>query len=380
MTVIHPKVINGIDVLEGSGFESIAGKRVGLVTNHTGKTTDGRSTVDVLCQAPNVTVTALFGPEHGIRGVQDEAVDDGIDVKSGLPVYSLYGARTKPTEDQCRNIDVFVYDIQDIGCRFYTYLSTLGNVLEAAQDLEKAVIVLDRPNPIGGRVAGPYPDSNRLSFTAYHRIPVRHGLSLGELARLIHAERGLQCHLEVVSVQGWSRMQWFDETNLTWINPSPNMRSLYAALLYPGIGLLEFTNISVGRGTDRPFELVGAPYIDGVSLAESLNERNIAGIRAMPVNFTPTSSVYSGELCSGVMFTVTDRDVLDPIELGFELARLLVRHYPKAYDTEKLDTLLVNDRIHRALMECDDFEETKNLYVDDCGDFERRCTPLRLYP
>jgi len=380
MTIIHPKVITGVEVLERSGFEQIAGSRIGLVTNHTGITTDGRSTVDVLCQASNVAVTALFGPEHGIRGVQDEAVDDGVDVKTGLPVYSLYGARTKPTEEQCRAFEVFVYDIQDIGCRFYTYLSTLGNILEAAHDLGKAVVVLDRPNPIGGDAAGPYPDHDRLSFTAYHKVPVRHGLSLGELAKLIHKERGLECRLEVVPVHGWNRNLWFDETNLIWTNPSPNMRSLYAALLYPGVGLLEFTNISVGRGTERPFELLGAPYIDGVGLAVGLNNRRIAGVQAMPVSFTPASSVYSGELCSGVAFTVTNRTVLDPIKLGFELARLLIRNYPGAYSTDKLDTLLVNDNIYRALFNCEDFEDLRNLYAGDCPDFERRCASSKLYP
>jgi len=372
-------VLNGVDVMERSQFAQVAGRRVGLVTNHTGRTRDGRSTADLLHGAPGVELAALFSPEHGIRGLRDEAVDDDVDPATGLPVYSLYGARTRPAAEQCAGIDVFVYDIQDIGCRFYTYVSTLGHILEAAEEFGKAVLVLDRPNPIGGKVSGPNPDVGRLSFTAYHSIPVRHGLTVGELGRLIHLERGLSCPLEVVPVKGWLRGLWFDETGLPWVNPSPNMRSLYAALLYPGIGLLEFTNISVGRGTDRPFEVIGAPYIDGLRLAEHLNACGTDGVRAMAVNFTPNSSVFSGVSCSGVMFTITDREAFDPIRLGLETARILIRDYSEGYSIEKLDTLLVNSKVKEALIADREIDYIRGLYGGSETEFRGRSERVLLY-
>jgi uncharacterized protein YbbC (DUF1343 family) len=373
------RVLNGIDVLIQSDFEQIAGCRIGLVTNHTGRCTDGRSTADILHDAANVELTALFGPEHGIRGVRDEAVDDDVDAITGLPVYSLYGTRNRPTADQCVSFDVFVFDIQDIGCRFYTYLSTLGNVLEAAHEFGKRVVVLDRPNPIGGQVSGPMPDEDRLSFTAYHEIPVRHGLTMGELARLIHKERKLVCALDVVTLKNWRRNQWFDETGLTWINPSPNMRSLYAAALYPGIGLLEFTNISVGRGTDRPFELLGSPFIEGDRLAELINAARIEGVRAMAVEFTPSVSVYQGERCSGIMLNVLDRNAMDPVKLGLWIAHELIGLYPEEYSTKKLDTLLVNAELCERLVGGESVGRIVKEYEGNYADIEGRFAGIRLY-
>ena len=254
------KVLTGIDVLERDNFKQLAGLRVGLVTNHTGRNREGRQTIDVLHKAAGVKLVALFSPEHGIRGLADEKISDAKDEATGLPIYSLYGETRRPKPEQLKDLDALVYDIQDVGARFYTYISTLGYILEEAAKAKLPVFVLDRPNPIGGvDVEGPTADHDKLSFIAYHTIPARHGLTVGELAQLFNQQRKIGADLRVIKMDGWRRAMWFDETNLTWTNPSPNMRSLTEATLYPGVGLLETTNVSVGRGTDTPFEIVGAP-------------------------------------------------------------------------------------------------------------------------
>ncbi|HKE55148.1 MAG TPA: exo-beta-N-acetylmuramidase NamZ domain-containing protein, partial [Pyrinomonadaceae bacterium] len=263
-TTAGVKVLTGIDVLERDGFKQLAGMKIGLVTNHTGRDRDGRQTIDVLNNAPGVKLVALFSPEHGIRGLADEKVSDSKDDATGLPIYSLYGDTRRPRPEQLKDLDALVFDIQDVGVRFYTYISTLGYLMEEAAKAQRPVFVLDRPNPIGGvEVEGPTADADKLSFTSYHTIPVRHGLTMGELGQLFNQQRKIGCDLRVIKMDGWRRSMWFDETNLTWINPSPNMRSLTEATLYPGVGLLETTNVSVGRGTDTPFEVVGAPWIQG---------------------------------------------------------------------------------------------------------------------
>ncbi|MGH9904268.1 MAG: exo-beta-N-acetylmuramidase NamZ domain-containing protein, partial [Pyrinomonadaceae bacterium] len=265
-------VLNGIDVLERDGFKQLAGLKIGLITNHTGRNRQGRSTIDVFHKANNVRLVALFSPEHGIRGLADEKVSDSRDEQTGLPIYSLYGETRRPKPEHLKELDALVFDIQDIGTRFYTYISTLGYAMEEASKARLPVFVLDRPNPIGGLVVeGPIADADKLSFTAYHTIPVRHGMTIGELANYFNQQREIGCDLRVIKMEGWRRPMWFDATNQTWINPSPNMRSLTEATLYPGIGLLETTNVSVGRGTDTPFEIVGAPWIDGARLALLLN-------------------------------------------------------------------------------------------------------------
>src|SRR5581483_4665277 len=278
----------GIDVLQRDSFAPLRGRSVGLITNHTGLNRKGMATADLLRAAPEVRLRALFGPEHGIRGALDTKISDSKDKATGLPVYSLYGERTRPTAAQLAGLDTLVFDIQDIGTRFYTYISTLGLCLEAAAEHSLRFVVLDRPNPLGGLdVEGPLADPDQLSFTAYHPIPIRHGLTVGEMARLFQAEKRIGADLHVVPVEGWRRADFWDATNLTWVNPSPNMRSLTGALLYPGIGLLETTNVSVGRGTDTPFEIIGAPWLDGRLLAAELNARDLPGVRFVPVRFTP---------------------------------------------------------------------------------------------
>jgi uncharacterized protein YbbC (DUF1343 family)/CubicO group peptidase (beta-lactamase class C family) len=343
-TVAAPaKVLTGIDVLERDSFKQLAGLRLGLVTNHTGRDRQGRPTIDVLSKAPGIKLVALFAPEHGIRGLADEKVSDSRDEATGLPIYSLYGETRRPTSAQLKDLDAVVFDIQDIGVRFYTYISTLGYLLEEAAKAHLPVFVLDRPNPIGGlNVEGALADADKLSFTAYHTIPVRHGLTIGELAQLFNQQRKIGCDLRVIKMEGWQRSMWFDETNLTWINPSPNMRSLTEATLYPGVGLLETTNVSVGRGTDTPFEVVGAPWIDGPRLADYLNRRAIVGVRFVPLGFTPTASVFKGEACGGVNIIVIDRARFNPLRAGIEIAVALRHLYPQLWKVDSYLRLLVN--------------------------------------
>jgi len=347
------RVLTGIDVLERDNFKPLAGMRIGLVTNHTGRNREGRQTIDVLNGAPGVKLVALFSPEHGIRGAADDKVSDSKDEKTGLPVYSLYGETRRPKPEQLKDLDAMVYDIQDVGARFYTYISTLGYLLEEAAKAKLPVFVLDRPNPIGGvDVEGPIADKDKLSFTSYHTIPTRHGLTIGELAQLFNKQRNIGADLRVIKMEGWRRAMWFDETNLTWINPSPNMRSLTEATLYPGVGLLETTNVSVGRGTDTPFEVVGAPWIQGDRLAEYLNQRAIPGVRFVALRFTPNASVFKGEECGGVNIIITDRAAFRPLLTGIEMAVALRKLYPNDWNVDKYLRLLVNadtlERIKRG--------------------------------
>ena len=288
-------------------------------------------------------LVSLFSPEHGIRGSADEKVNDSIDEKTGLPIYSLYGETRRPKPEQIKDLDAIVYDIQDIGTRFYTYTATLRNVMEEAAKAGKPIYVLDRPNPINGvSVEGPLADEDKLSFIAAHTTPVRYGMTIGELAQMMNAERKIGADLRVIKMDGWSRSMWFDETGQTWINPSPNMRSLTEATLYPGIGLLETTNVSVGRGTDTPFEVVGAPWIDGQTLAAYLNERQLKGVRFVPIRFKPNASVYKDQDLGGINIIVTDRDTFDSVRTGLEIAAALQKLYPNAWEVDKYGRLLVN--------------------------------------
>ena len=334
------RVLTGIDVLERDHFAALRGLKVGLITNQTGVDRQRHATIDLLHKAPEVQLVALFSPEHGLRGVVDEKVPDSRDERSGLPIYSLYGANRAPTAEQLAGLDALVFDIADVGCRFYTYTSTLGECLVAAGRADKKFFVLDRPNVISGlRVEGPMLTAER-SFTAWHELPVRHGMTLGELAGMFAAERAPGVKLTVVECEGWKRGMWFDETGLPWVDPSPNMRSLTAAMLYPGVGLLEFCNVSVGRGTDRPFEFFGAPYIKEHELAEAIDAAGLPGLRTVPIHFTPRTSVFAGKECNGVQFLVTDRDAFSPLDLGIVLATSLRRLYNNESKIERIEKLL----------------------------------------
>lgn len=374
------RVLTGIDVLERDSFKQLAGLRIGLVTNHTGRNREGRQTIDVLGKAPNVKLVALFSPEHGIRGLADDKVSDSKDEATGLPIYSLYGEARRPKPEQLKDLDALVFDIQDIGARFYTYISTLGYVLEEAARAKLPVFVLDRPNPIGGvDVEGPIADSDKLSFISYHTIPARHGLTIGELAQLFNKQRNIGADLRVIKMDGWRRSMWFDETNLTWINPSPNMRSLTEATLYPGVGLLETTNVSVGRGTDTPFEIVGAPWIQGDKLAEHLNQRGLPGVRFVPVRFTPNASVFKDEACSGVNIIITDRAAFRPLLTGIEMAVALRKLYPNDWQIDKYLRLLVNADTLERVKRGESAKEIVASWSVGLQEFRRARSEILLY-
>ena len=335
-------VLAGIDVLAAEGFARLRGRRVGLLTNQTGQSRGGESTIDLLARAPDVKLVALFSPEHGIRGQLDDNVPTSRDEKTGLQVHSLYGETRRPTDAMLEGIDTLVVDLQDIGARFYTYPASLGYVMEEAARRKAAVVVLDRPNPIDGfDVEGPLQDATAIGFNGYLPMPVRHGLTLGELARLFNGEKQIGADLTVVPMKNWRRDDWFDDTGLRWANPSPNMRNMVAATVYPGIGAIEGTNISVGRGTDTPFEQLGAPWIDGAALAAALNASGVAGVRFYPVAFTPVPGAkLGGQVCHGVFVIVTDRDRLRPVRVGLQIAATLSRLYGAQFRLEDAVVLL----------------------------------------
>jgi uncharacterized protein YbbC (DUF1343 family) len=379
-TAADAQVLTGIDVLERDGFKQLAGLRIGLVTNQTGRDRAGRSTIDVLFKAPGVKLVALFSPEHGIRGLADEKVSDTKDEQTGLPIFSLYGGSRHPTAEQLKDIDALVYDIQDVGVRFYTYITTLGYVMEEAGKAKLPVFVLDRPNPIGGNdIEGPIADADKLSFTAYHTLPVRHGMTIGELARLFNDERHLNADLRVIKMEAWRRAMWFDSTGLVWINPSPNMRSLTEAALYPGVGLLETTNVSVGRGTDTPFELVGAPWLDGQRLASHLNARRIPGVRFVPVRFTPRSSVFRNEECGGINLLITNRAQFQSVLTGIEIAVALHSLFPADWKIDSYSRLLVNAETLERLRRGDSSAEIMRSWASKLDTFRAARMKYLLY-
>lgn len=379
----------GVDVLAEHGFRELAGKRVALLTNASGLARDGRSTAAVLtspeAKKAGVTLVRLFSPEHGPRTDADASVADETDPATNLPVVSLYGEKRRPAPADLEGIDAVVYDVQDVGTRFYTYVATGGYLMEACASSRRRIdfVVLDRPDPIGGRVEGPLADPDRLSFTAYHAIPVRYGMTPGELFRMLAAERGLRPDLvRVVALRGWTPDLWYDETGLEWVNPSPNMRSLGAATLYPGVGLLETTNLSVGRGTDTPFEVVGAPWLDGRGggrLAAYLTARKIPGARFTPIHFTPTASVFAGERCGGVRIGVTDRDALSSVALGVEIAAALRALNASEWDRSKLGALLANADAVSRVERGDSPESIVASWKSPVAEFERRRARFLLY-
>jgi uncharacterized protein YbbC (DUF1343 family) len=370
----------GIDVLVAEGFRSLRGLKVGLVTNHTGMTQDGRSTIDVLAHAPEVNLVKLFSPEHGIRGEVDRAVPDGKDVATGLPIVSLYGKERKPRPQDLAGLNAVVFDIQDVGARFYTYISTLGLVLEAAALSKKQVFVLDRPNPIGGRaVSGPVRDEEFASFIAYHALPVRHGMTVGELALLYNAERKVGASLSVVRCRGWSRDDLYDRTGLVWINPSPNMRSLTEALLYPGVGLLEATNLATGRGTDTPFERIGAPWIDPAAFTAAISKTAVPGARFVPIYFAPRERQYAGQRCGGVQILVTNWDEFDPLRLGAVLALELRRQYPTKWEPEGLKRLLADRSTYDDILAGRPLREIMSRWDAEVAEFQKVRSRYLLY-
>ena len=352
------KVLNGIDVLAARNFRDLAGKRVGLVTNQTGIDARGQTTLSLLASSPNVKLAALFSPEHGIEGKLDvNKIGDSRDDKLNVPIFSLYGETRKPKAEQMAEIDVLVYDLQDIGCRFYTYIATMKNCLEACAEHKKEFMILDRVNPIGDRVNGPMNNPDRPTFVACHYLPVQHGMTVGELALLFARDGKLDITPTVVPVRGWKHSDLFTSTGQWWLNPSPNMRTLEAAMLYPGVGLLETTNISVGRGTDRPFQWIGAPWMDGQALSAWLNEQKLPGVLTVPRKITPDSSKHSGVECSGVQFIITDTAQLNAVKLGLTIAQGLTVLHKDSWDTANVGTLIVNNQVRDLVKERATYEE-----------------------
>ena len=343
-------VRTGLDVLEEEHFRSLAGKRVGLITNQTGIDRNGRRNVDVMRQA-GVHVAALLAPEHGILGVEDKAeIAATVDKATGIPVFSLYSLKSeknqRPTPEMLRGIDVLVFDIADVGARFYTYETTMAYAMEECAKAHKPFIVLDRPNPITGEhVEGPVLDPANRSFVGYFPLPLRHGMTMGELALLFNSENKINAPLTVVKMLGWDRSDWFDYTGLPWVDPSPNIRNLNAALLYPGVAMLEYSeNYSVGRGTREPFEVIGAPWIHAEELASDLNGREIPGVRAYPMRFRPDSNHYAGTMIDGVRFVVTNRDSFDAARFGLGIAAALRKLYPGEIRLEASQRLIGNNQ------------------------------------
>ena len=401
-------VLNGIDVLVREDFARLRGLRVGLITNHSGRDRDGRSTIDLLHAAKDLKLVALFSPEHGIRGTADEKVGDSIDEKTKLPIYSLYGDAPKratgqsdadyaaavlrahaPKPEQLRDLDALVFDIQDIGARFYTYSATLGVALEAAALAQKKFIVLDRVNPIGG-VSMEGPVMTRVpSFIGFHPMPVRHGMTLGELALMYTAERRFGADLNVVACENWTRDRRFDATGLPWLNPSPSMRSLTAATLYPGLCLLESTAVSMGRGTPTPFEQIGAPWIDGERLAAELNRAGFPGAHFVAVKFTPRPALFPGPAaslkhreveCGGVRVMLTDPVAFNAVDVGLELAVILQRLYPQQLNAAAMARLLGDDATLAAILAGKSSAEIKAPWSAGLVDFKARREAFLLYP
>ncbi len=374
------KTETGIDVLEAEKFSALSRLRVGLITNHTGHDAEGRRTIDLLYRAPNVKLAAIFSPEHGLFGKADDRVPSTTEPETGLPIYSLYGETERPTDKMLEGLDALVFDIQDAGVRFYTYITTLGYCMQAAARKGIHFFVLDRPNPITGFfVEGPVLEKDLISFVGYFPLPVRHGMTVGELAEMFNQENKLGAKSTVIKMRGWERMDWYDETGLEWVNPSPNLRSLTEATLYSGVGMVEGANVSVGRGTDTPFEVLGAPWIDARKLAERLNARQIQGVRFLPVEFTPRANKFEGQVCHGVNILLVDRQALDAPELGVEIAAALYELFPRDFELDKTLPLVGARWVLRAIRDGEDPRRIALHWQADLEQFRKMRQKYLLY-
>jgi len=337
------RVQTGLDVLESEQFAPLRGKHVGLITNHTGVDSQGRSTVDVLSHASGLKLVALFSPEHGLAGRNDEKISSSKDPATGLPVHSLYGETLRPTDEMLKGIDTLIFDVQDAGVRFYTYTTTMAYCMEEAAKRNIAFFVLDRPNPLGGEIVeGPMLDADKTSFVGYFPLPVRYGLTIGELAQLFNTENHIGADLHVIAMRNWHRNYFFESTGIKWIPPSPNLRTIKGSILYPGIEILQNAGVSVGRGTQAPFEEFGAPWLNGEEVAAALNERHLPGLHFTAQPFIPIVGLYSGQRCGGVAVRISDRFSVRSMRMGVEIAAILQKLYPKQFDPEKLLLLIAN--------------------------------------
>src|SRR5208283_3663148 len=368
----HPKsqrsrvgrVQTGLDVLESEKFASLRGKHVGLITNHTGVDFQGRSTVELLANAPGVQLVALFSPEHGIAGHNIDKVSSSKDPSTGLPIYSLYGEQLRPTDDMLKDIDALVFDVQDAGVRFYTYTTTMAYCMEEAAKHGIAFFVLDRPNPLSGDILeGPMLDADKTSFFAYYPIPVRYALTIGELAQFYNSENHINADLRVIKMKYWHRNYFFESTGSRWIPPSPNLRTLKGSILYPGLEILQSAGVSVGRGTEAPFEEFGAPWMDGEDVAAELNAKNLPGQR-----------------CGGVGVKVTDRAAARSMRMGLEIAAILQKKYPQQFDSSKILQLIGNDKAVRDLQAGTSPEQIVRSWAAGLAAFDQVRRKYLLYP
>jgi uncharacterized protein YbbC (DUF1343 family) len=374
------RVQTGLDVLEAEKFAPLRGKRVGLITNHTGLDFRERSTVELLAHAPGVKLVALFSPEHGIAGHADEKITTSKDASTGLPIFSLYGEHLRPTEEMLDGLDALVFDVQDAGVRFYTYTTTMAYCMEEAAKKKIAFYVLDRPNPLGGEIVeGPMLDADKTSFVAYYPLPVRYGLTIGELAQFFNVENKIGVDLHVIPMKSWHRNYFFESTGIRWLPPSPNLRTLKGSILYPGLEILQNAGISVGRGTEAPFEEFGAPWINGEEIAGELNSKNLPGVHFANQPFVPVSGLFAGQRCGGVGVKVLDRGEVRSMRIGLEIAAVLMKKYPTQFDAAKIVQLLGNDETIRQLMASVPPEQIVNSWKKDLTAFDQVRRTYFLY-
>src|ERR1700730_16051702 len=374
------RVTVGLDVLESERFAPLRGKHIGVITNHTGLDAQGRTTIDALKHAPGIQFVGLFTPEHGLGETKDENISSTKDLVSGLPVYSLYGETRRPTDEMLAGIDALVFDVQDAGVRFYTYTTTMAFCMEKAAERKIAFFVLDRPDPIGGEIVeGPVLDADKTSFTAYFRLPVRYGLTIGELAQLLNEENHIQCDLHVIAMKNWRRNYFYEETGLRWLPPSPNLRTLKGSVLYPGLEILQNGGVSVGRGTEAPFEEFGAPWMRGEDVAGRLNERHIAGVRFVAADFIPVAGLYAAERCGGVAIRVLDKRAVRSMIMGMEIASVLRQLYQDHFDVQKMLFLVGNEQTIRQLQDGVPVTEMVKGWDADLKTFELMRRKYLLY-
>jgi uncharacterized protein YbbC (DUF1343 family) len=370
----------GLDVLESEKFAPFRGKHIGLITNHTGLDAQGRSTVDLLSHTPGVQLVALFSPEHGLAGNNDERASSTKDAATGLPIYSLYAETRRPTDAMLQGIDTLVFDVQDAGVRFYTYTTTMAYCMEEAAKHNIAFYVLDRPNPLGGEIVeGPVLDADKTSFTGYYPLPVRYGLTTGELAQFLNGENHINCELHVIAMKNWHRNYFYESTGSRWVPPSPNLRTLKGSILYPGLEILQSAGVSVGRGTEAPFEEFGAPWINGDEVAAELNARHLPGLRFTDQPFIPVVGLYGGQRCGGVAVRVTDKQAVRSMSMGVEIAAILKRLYPTNFDPAKLLFLVANADTIRQLQEGTPPEQIVASWSTQLNDFDTLRRKYYLY-
>jgi uncharacterized protein YbbC (DUF1343 family) len=370
----------GIDVLDAQNFVPLSGKRVGLITNETGANAHGRRTIDLLEHADGVKLVAIFSPEHGIAASVDADVANATDSPSGLPIYSLYGSTRRPTEAMLNGIDALVFDIQDAGVRFYTYVTTMGYCMEEAAKRKIAFFVLDRPNPLGGEIIeGPMLDPDKISFVGYFAMPVRYAMTIGELAKMFNAENKIGADLHVVEMKNWQRGDMYWMTGLPWIPPSPNLPAVANLVPYPGIEILQAGGVSVGRGTDDAFLEFGAPWIHPEVLVAELKRRSISGASFEVRSFTPKAGPYAEEKCEGVGLTVTDRDKFRSMGMGLEIAEALDKLYPRQFQIAKMIRLLGSQSTVERLERGDDPKQIESGWGADLAKFSAMRAKYLIY-